>query len=92
VAVGAAALVVVLLQQRPVPAEQPGQAQAAAARYQFMSAGGDLLLLDTKEGRVFRREKTGGGPPIPGVPVMPVKATWVEEDTSAVRAAPEQKK
>ena len=44
VAVGAAALVVVLLQQRPVPAEQPGQAQAAAARYQFMSAGGDLLF------------------------------------------------
>jgi hypothetical protein len=65
---------------------------AGAGRYQFITAGTDYLLVDTRDGRVFRREKTGGGPVIPGQPLMPAKVTWVEEDTSAARAAPDPKK
>jgi hypothetical protein len=64
---------------------------AGAGRYQFNTAGTDYLLVDTKDGRVFRREKTGGVP-IPGQPLTLAKVTWVEEDTSAVRAAPDPKK
>jgi hypothetical protein len=64
---------------------------AGAGRYQVITAGTDYLLVDTKDGRVFRREKTGGVA-IPGQPLTPVKVIWVEEDTSAARAAPDPKK